>query len=138
MMPSIPPRGDDEPNERKRSAPGGAQEPLDGREVEEDDEPELEPSAGPEDRADDLVTVATFRFAHEAEFGKLRLEAAGVTAFIADAETVAMDWLLGNAIGNIKLQVPRSRAEEAATILAEAPERERTDEGEDEDDTGAT
>jgi hypothetical protein len=34
-----------------------------------------------------------------------------------DANTVAMDWLLGNAIGNIKLQVPTSQVERASEIL---------------------
>jgi len=39
----------------------------------------------------------------------LQLEGNGITVFLADAETVNMDWLLGNAIGNIKLQVRPNR-----------------------------
>ncbi len=91
--------------------------------------------------ADELITVATFRFAHEAELARLHLAEVGVRAFIADAETVAMDWLLGNAIGNVKLQVPRDRAEEAAGILANEQrlrleDHPDTDEDDDEDETG--
>ena len=65
----------------------------------------------------ELVTVATFRFLPEAEAAKLCLEAQGLTAFLADAETVNMDWFLGNAIGNIKLQVPSPQTEAAAAML---------------------
>jgi hypothetical protein len=65
----------------------------------------------------DLVTIATFRSPPEAEAAKLHLEAAGLTPFLADVETVNMDWLLGNAIGDIKLQVPNTQAETAAALL---------------------
>lgn len=67
----------------------------------------------------DLVTVATFRILLEAEVAKLRLEAEGLTTFLTDAETVNMDWFLGNAVGNIKLQVPSPQAEAAAALLEE-------------------
>jgi hypothetical protein len=82
---------------------------------------------------DDLVTVATFPSLPEAEAGKLRLEAEGLTVFLADAEIVSMDWLLGNAIGYIKLQVPRSQAEQAAALLEQMrDERQQRDEEENE------
>jgi hypothetical protein len=67
--------------------------------------------------ADDLVTVATFRFVHEAELAKLHLGTESIQSFIMDAETVTMDWLLGNAIGNIKLQVAAADADRAEAIL---------------------
>jgi ribosomal protein L12E/L44/L45/RPP1/RPP2 len=65
----------------------------------------------------ELVTVATYRTLPEAEAARLHLEAEGLTTFLADAETVAMDWLLANAVGNIKLQVPPAQAEAAAALL---------------------
>jgi hypothetical protein len=68
--------------------------------------------------ADDLVTVQTFPTLPAAEAARLHLEAAGIQVFLADAETVNMDWLLGNAIGYIKLQVHRSQAEAAREALA--------------------
>ena len=67
---------------------------------------------------EELVTVAGYRFATEAELAKMHLEEAGIPAFLADAETVNMDWLLGNAIGDIKVQVARSQAEAATEVLA--------------------
>src|SRR5262245_48627253 len=65
----------------------------------------------------EFVTVATYRTSPEAEAARLHLEAEGVTTFLADAETVAMDWLLANAVGNIKLQVRPAEAEAAALLL---------------------
>src|SRR5438132_7874702 len=65
----------------------------------------------------ELVTVGNFQFLPEAEAARMHLESHGIPAFLADAETVNMDWLLGNAIGYIKLQVASGRAEEAETIL---------------------
>src|SRR5262245_3733301 len=53
----------------------------------------------------DLVTVGTFRDLPEAHALKMRLEAAGIPAYLADAELVAMDWLLSNAVGGVKVQV---------------------------------
>ena len=73
---------------------------------------------------DDLVTVASFQFLPEAEVSKLRLEAEGLDVILSDAETVSTDWLLGNAVGYIKLQVPSSQSE-AATALLEQIRGER-------------
>jgi hypothetical protein len=72
----------------------------------------------------DLVTVASFQFLPEAEATKLRLEAEGLTVYLADAETVNMDWFLGNAIGNIKVQTSSAQAEAAVAVL-EQMRRER-------------
>jgi hypothetical protein len=71
-----------------------------------------------EDQADnDLVTVAAYRFANEAELARMHLAEAGIEAVLADAETVNMDWLLGAAVGDIKVQVMRSQAATAEAIL---------------------
>jgi hypothetical protein len=69
----------------------------------------------------DLVTIATYRFLPEAEAARLCLEAEGLLPFLADVEIVNMDWLLGNAVGNIKLQVPRAQAEQALELLEQRP-----------------
>src|SRR5262245_35757297 len=66
---------------------------------------------------DDLVTVEKYQFLPEAQAAQLHLEEEGIVSFLADAETVNMDWLLGNAIGYIKLQVPRDQAQAALTVL---------------------
>jgi len=83
-----------------------------------------------------LVTVETYQFLPQAQAAKLQLEGNGITVFLADAETVNMDWLLGNAIGNIKLQVPAEQADRALTILDDLREkaRERREAEKEEDD----
>ena len=85
---------------------------------------------------DQLVTVETYQFLPQAQAAKLQLEGNGITVFLADAETVNMDWLLGNAIGNIKLQVPAEQADHALTLLDEMREkaRERRETEKEEDD----
>ncbi|MCI0642182.1 MAG: DUF2007 domain-containing protein [Gemmataceae bacterium] len=70
---------------------------------------------------DELVTITTFRYVHEAELARMHLENEGIQAFIMDAETITMDWLLGNAIGNIKLQVARSQKKAALELLERWP-----------------
>jgi hypothetical protein len=67
--------------------------------------------------ADDLVTVGQFQFGPEAEAARLHLEEVGIPAYISDGETVTMDWLLGNAIGYVKVQVATSQAEAALAVL---------------------
>ncbi|MBM3992973.1 MAG: hypothetical protein FJ303_02285 [Planctomycetes bacterium] len=68
---------------------------------------------------EELVTIARFELANEAELAKLHLEEAGIRACLTDAETVNMDWLLGAAVGYIKVQVAASQAEEATQVLAD-------------------
>lgn len=90
--------------------------------------------------SDELMTVATFTTLPEAEAARLMLETEGIPAFLSDAEIVSMDWLLGNAVGNIKLRVPASFAEPAAALLEqiEAERRARRDTADDEDDFALT
>jgi len=71
--------------------------------------------------SNELITVASYRYATKAEMVKELLAQAGVQAFVADAAMVTNDWFLGNAIGYVKLQVPEAQAEEALKILNENP-----------------
>jgi hypothetical protein len=50
-----------------------------------------------------LATIRTFLFVSEAELARGFLEELGIPAFLANAEIVAMNWLLANAIGYVKL-----------------------------------
>ncbi len=68
-----------------------------------------------------LIKIAEYRIVHEAEAAKMFLAEAGIPSFIEDAETVTMDWLLGNAIGYIKLTVPEDRVQEAVQVLQKKP-----------------
>lgn len=81
---------------------------------------------------DEFVTVATFPTQPEAEAARAMLEAEGIPAILSDVEIVNMDWLLGNAVGYIKLRVPPSRAEAASGLLEriDAERRRRRDEAE--------
>jgi hypothetical protein len=47
------------------------------------------------------------------------LAAAGIPAVVADQEIVAMDWLLSNSVGGIKVQVREEDADLAAEVLEE-------------------
>jgi len=73
--------------------------------------------------AGEPVTVAQYPFRTAAEAARLSLDAEGIPAFLSDVETLDMDWLLGNALGWFKLQVPAADAERAAEILRRQGER---------------
>src|SRR5262245_18208915 len=75
--------------------------------------------------ADDLVIVATFRYLPEAEAARMHLESEGIQAFLADAEIVTMDWLIANAVGDIKLQVAGRDVEQVKRILNRVQARRR-------------
>jgi hypothetical protein len=68
---------------------------------------------------DMLVTIATFSFPHEAHIAKAKLDALGIPSFIADEHTINMQWLYSDAMGGVRLQVPREVAAEALEALAE-------------------
>ena len=67
-----------------------------------------------------LVTIATFDLPAKARLAQNILESAGIKAAVADETTVAMDWLLGAAIGWVKVQVMEEDAERAVAALEEA------------------
>lgn len=70
--------------------------------------------------AGNLVTIARFDLAGQAHLAKNALEAAGIRSILADEQTIAMDWLLSNAIGGIKVQVLEEDAERAVAALEES------------------
>lgn len=75
-------------------------------------------SPPPHTMTDELITIASYEFVAEAEIAQMVLRENGVDAFLRDQSIIAMDWLLGNAIGYVKLQVPESQAERAVELLA--------------------
>jgi hypothetical protein len=86
-----------------------------------------------EEEPERMVTVANCNLAAQAHAMRMRLEAAGIPVFLADELTIAMDWLLSNAIGGVKVQVAERHAPRAAEILDEFS---RTVEQNREDDDG--
>lgn len=67
--------------------------------------------------ADPFVTLTTFVNPLEAEATRLGLEAEGIVAMLQDANIIQMDPLLGVAVGDVKLQVPRSQVGLAIDLL---------------------
>ncbi|HVA48359.1 MAG TPA: hypothetical protein VNH11_18475 [Pirellulales bacterium] len=66
---------------------------------------------------DELLPVATFVKPAEAMAARLALETQGITCFLKDENIVSMDWLLGNAVGYVKLVVRASDALRAREVL---------------------
>ena len=64
-----------------------------------------------------LMTVATFDQVVQAQMAADALRAGGIDAVVSDAEIVSMDWLLGQAVGGIKVQVRDEDADRAVTEL---------------------
>lgn len=64
-----------------------------------------------------LVTIATFDQPEKARLAENVLADAGIRAAVTDESVVAMDWLLGNAVGWVKLQVLEEDAERAVAVL---------------------
>jgi Putative prokaryotic signal transducing protein len=84
--------------------------------------------------AEPMVTVAQCQLSTEAHAMRIHLEEAGIPVFLADELTVAMDWLLSNAIGGVKVQVPESYAERAAEVLENFSRSKHESETDDEDE----
>jgi hypothetical protein len=66
-----------------------------------------------------LVTVETFDTPVAAHLARMRLEQAEIPAFIRDEHVIGLDPVLSSVMGGIRLDVPKSRLEEARRILAE-------------------
>jgi Putative prokaryotic signal transducing protein len=90
-----------------------------------------------------LVTVAAVTNSAEAQFVVNRLQDLGIEASIADDNVVSMDFLFGNAVGWIKVQVREQDAKRAEELLAacqapvdeaEIPWEQPADEDEEEKD----
>ena len=66
-----------------------------------------------------FAVVRTYSHAMEAQMARGALQAAGIDAQIADEHLVTQDWLLSNAVGGVRLQVPEADLESARRIIAE-------------------
>lgn len=80
-----------------------------------------------------FVTVAAFDETFRADVARAALEDAGLPVRITDREIVAMEWVLSNAVGGIKVQVPEADAVRAREIL-EAAFRDLKENGIDEEE----
>jgi len=66
-----------------------------------------------------LVTIKTFSYDHETVLYEPTFNAEGIKYFLKDQKTVAIDPLVSNAIGGIKLQVNAEDEERARALVAE-------------------
>ena len=66
-----------------------------------------------------LVTIKTFSYDHETILFEPKFKAEGIEYFLADQKTIAIDPLVSNAIGGIKLQVKIEDEERARKLVAE-------------------
>ncbi len=67
-----------------------------------------------------LVAIRKFRDLPEALLAKGLLESAGIECFLTDENMVRINWLISNALGNMRLQVGEADAEAAIEILNQA------------------
>ena len=68
-----------------------------------------------------LVTIWRFSLAIQADLAQCVLGNHGIQAYVSDANIVSMDWLIGNAVGGVKLDVAAEDAPAALQILAQNP-----------------
>lgn len=66
-----------------------------------------------------IVTIRRFLYLPDALAAKSALESAGIECFLADENTVRIDWLWSNLLGGIKLWVKEQDAREADELLAQ-------------------
>jgi hypothetical protein len=71
-----------------------------------------------------LITIARFTYPYEAQIAWSKLDALGVSAYIADEHTINMQWLYSNALGGVRLQVREEDEQAALLALAEDLETE--------------
>ncbi len=68
-----------------------------------------------------LTTLCTYPSSIQAETVKWALEQEGITTFVADSNTITADWLLGPAVGWVKVQVAEADAVAALAVLEKHP-----------------
>ena len=69
-----------------------------------------------------MVTIATFSKVEEAHLLRMRLEDAGIPAYIRDENTIQIDWLYSNALGGVRVDVSDEDLDAAKAVLALEPE----------------
>jgi hypothetical protein len=65
------------------------------------------------------VEVDSFTFPDEARLAKALLESAGIAVMLENEHLLSINWNLTNAIGGLRLMVPRSELERGRELLAQ-------------------
>jgi hypothetical protein len=68
---------------------------------------------------DPLVTVGSYIDPIQAHIASGRLESEGIPVVVADEHYIWANWMLSNALGGVKVQVPASYAEQSRQILSD-------------------
>jgi len=68
--------------------------------------------------AQDLVKVADYLWAEEAQLAESLLRSQSIPCVLFDEHTVQINWLLSNLLKGVKLMVPSAYADQARAILA--------------------
>ena len=76
-----------------------------------------------------LVMVKRFRDMPEAQIAESILDSAGIDCFLADENTIRMDWLWSNLLGGFKLMVRPEDLDAATQLLDHANVSESTEQG---------
>ena len=63
--------------------------------------------------SNNLIEIASFSHPYEAHIAKASLETADIPVFITDEHTINMQWLYSDALGGIRLLVPKGYEIEA-------------------------
>lgn len=66
-----------------------------------------------------LRAVASFSYPYEAQIAKANLESAGIAAYVADENTINMQWLYSDALGGVRVMVAERDFEQARELLGE-------------------
>jgi len=66
----------------------------------------------------EFTKIGSYQYSSEAVIIKGKLEAEGITVFMADNFTIDADPLMSNAIGGVKLFIKTEQLEEAKNILS--------------------
>lgn len=73
------------------------------------------------------VTVDRFFHPTDAHIAAGRVESEGIPVYLLGINHASVNWLMSNALGGIRLQVPGQFAQQAREILADLPPAEDTE-----------
>jgi hypothetical protein len=69
-----------------------------------------------------MMTIASFSKPEEAHLLRMRLEDAGIPAYLRDENTIQVDWFYSNALGGVRVEIAEEDLDAAKAVLAEEPE----------------
>ena len=68
---------------------------------------------------DSLITVGSYIDPIQAHIASGRLESEGIPVIVADEHYIWANWMLSNALGGVKVQVPAAYEDQARQILSD-------------------